>query len=136
MTLIEQLIRDEGIRLHAYRDTVGKLTIGCGRNLDDIGISRDEAIMLLQNDIATAKEQLLLQLPWAMELDEVRRDALINMTFNLGIGHLLAFKKFLAALRAADYSVASHEMLDSTWAQQVGPRAHRLAVQIETGVPQ
>jgi lysozyme len=136
MELTEQLIRDEGIRLHPYRDTVGKLTIGIGRNLDDIGITREEAIMLLQNDIATAKDQLLLQLPWVMELDDARRDALINMTFNLGIGHLLGFKKFLAALRAGDYQVASQEMLDSTWAQQVGPRAHRLAVQIETGVAQ
>src|SRR4051812_3216559 len=111
MTLTDQLIRDEGLRLHPYRDTVGKLTLGIGRNLDDIGITRDEAIFLLLNDIATAKEQLFRELPWTVDLDAARRDALINMTFNLGIGHLLAFKNFLAALRAADYTVASQEML-------------------------
>ena len=35
-TLIEQLIDHEGIELKAYKDTVGKITIGVGRNLDDV----------------------------------------------------------------------------------------------------
>jgi lysozyme len=51
MDLIEQLRRDEGVRLHPYTDTVGKLTIGVGRNLADMGISDAEATVLLQNDI-------------------------------------------------------------------------------------
>jgi lysozyme len=47
------LQRHEGLRLRlrAYRDTVGKLTIGYGRNLDDRGISEDEAGFMLDNDI-------------------------------------------------------------------------------------
>lgn len=45
--LKEELIRDEGLRLKPYRDTVGKLTIGVGRNLDDVGITKDEAMHLL-----------------------------------------------------------------------------------------
>ena len=49
--LIKELTRDEGMRLMPYRDTVGKLTIGVGRNLDDVGISLDEANMLLTNGI-------------------------------------------------------------------------------------
>ena len=42
-TIEEQLILHEGLRLKPYRDTVGKLTIGVGRNLDDVGITRAEA---------------------------------------------------------------------------------------------
>ena len=49
--LRSQLERHEGLRLKPYRDTVGKLTVGYGRNLEDVGISRDEADFMLDNDI-------------------------------------------------------------------------------------
>lgn len=133
MNLVEQLVRDERLELKPYRDSVGKLTIGVGRNLDDVGISRAEAMSLLANDIANAKAQLEQHLPWTGGLDEVRESALVNMTFNMGIGALMNFRKFLAALEAGDYKTAAAEMLDSLWSKQVGDRAQRLAMQIETG---
>jgi lysozyme len=133
MTLEDQLIRDEGLRLKPYKDSVGKTTIGIGRNLDDVGISQPEAMTLLENDIENASAMLRTRLPWTINLDDVRRAALINMTFNMGIGGLLGFRKFLAALEAGDYRAASAEMMDSTWYKQVGDRAHRLSVQIESG---
>jgi len=133
VTLEEQLIRDEAVRLKPYRDSVGKLTIGVGRNLDDVGISHDEAMTLLANDIDHASAQLRSKLPWTISLDEVRQAALINMAFNMGIGGLLGFRKFLAALEAGDYKTAAEEMMSSLWYKQVGDRAHRLSVQIETG---
>ena len=132
LTLEDQLIRDEALRLKPYRDSVGKLTIGVGRNLDDVGISRDEAINLLGNDIERASAFLRTQLPWTLSLDEVRRAALINMAFNMG-GKLMGFAHFLQKLQAGDFVGAAKEMLDSLWAQEVGDRAQRLAKQIETG---
>jgi lysozyme len=134
VTLKEQLTRDEGLRLHPYKDSVGKLTIGVGRNLDDVGISQQEAEFLLDNDIQEATSRLLEALPWAAGLDLARFSVLINMTFNMGIGGLMGFKHFLAAVQAGDYKLARDHMLASLWAEQVGPRAHRLAIQIETGV--
>ena len=133
-SLRDQLVRDEGIRLFPYKDTVGKITIGIGRNLADVGISQSEAFVLLDNDIEEATGRLLEALPWSQGLDAVRFSALVNMTFNMGIGGLMAFKQFLAALQSGDYAEARDEMLDSKWAMQVGPRAQRLAIQIETGV--
>lgn len=133
MNLIEQLLRDEGLELKPYKDSVGKLTIGIGRNLEDDGISREEAMALLANDVQNARNQVEQHLPWAANLDEVRESALVNMAFNMGIGSLLNFRKFLSALEAGDYKAASAEMLDSLWAKQVGPRAQRLALQIELG---
>lgn len=133
MQLEDQLVRDEGLRLKLYQDTVGKWTIGVGRNLSDVGISRDEAMVLLTNDIAEATKSLETQLPWAVALDEARLGVLLNMTFNMGIGGLLHFKNFLAAVRRGDWAEARNQMLDSVWAEQVGPRAQRLAIQIETG---
>ncbi|HAC30701.1 MAG TPA: lysozyme, partial [Marinobacter hydrocarbonoclasticus] len=47
-----QLKRHEGLRLKPYLDTASspRLTIGYGRNLEDVGISRDEADFMLDND--------------------------------------------------------------------------------------
>lgn len=135
-SLREQLIRDEGERLKVYKDSVGIETIGVGRNLRDKGISRAESAFLLDNDIDEYTAAVTHALSWAEQLDPVRREVLVNMAFNLGIYGLLQFKNFLIALRARDYNAAVAHMLDSKWAAQVGPRAHRLAAQIRTGVRQ
>lgn len=133
MTLREQLLRDEGCRLKPYRDSAGKLTIGIGRNLDDTGLSLAEAESLLDADITRASAQVYARIPWAIRLDEVRRAALVNMAFNLGVEGLLGFTRALAAMEKGDWGRAAHEMLSSAWHDQVGMRAERLALQIETG---
>ncbi|ARP89835.1 lysozyme [Bordetella genomosp. 9] len=131
-TLQAELMRDEGERLKPYRDTVGKLTIGIGRNLDDVGISHDEALMLLANDIVRAERWLDRNLPWWGSLDGVRQRVMVNMAFNLG-GRLLTFKNTLAAVQRRDWKAAHDGMLDSLWARQVGQRANRLAHMMLTG---
>lgn len=137
--LRSQLLRDEGLRLKPYKDSVGKLTIGCGRNLDDVGISLDEADLMLDNDIHRARAATLSHVPNAHTLDEVRLAVLIAMAFNLGIGAatkgtgLLGFPKLLAAVTATDWDTAAKEMLASKWRRQVGVRADRLAEQMRLG---
>jgi len=133
-TLQEQLIRDEGMRLKPYVDSVGKTSIGVGRNLSDVGISQAEALILLAGDIKNAEDRLEQELPWTGGLDNVRHAALVGMTFNMGIGRLLQFQDFLSAMARGDYKAASVAMLDSLWAKQVGVRALRLSVQIATGI--
>lgn len=134
MTELEnQLIRHEGKKLKPYRDTVGKLTIGVGRNLDDVGISEDEVLYLLHSDIYNAKQNLSKWLPWTDKLDRVRNDVLVNMTFNMGIGGLLKFKNMLSFLEQRNYERAAREMLNSKWAIQVGQRGYELSKQMETG---
>lgn len=133
MTLKEQLIKHEGLRLKPYRDTVGKLTVGVGRNLDDVGISQEEALYLLDHDISKATAALLQALPWVKDLDEARRDVLINMTFNMGISTLLTFKNTLSLIQSKRYEEAAKNMLLSKWAMQVGSRAVELARIMEEG---
>lgn len=125
--LRENLIEDEGLRTKPYTDTVGKLTIGCGRNLDDVGISRTEALMMLDNDLKWVFDDLDRNMPWWRRMPEPAQRALANMAFNLGISRLLAFRNMLAALQAMDYETAAEEALDSRWARQVGDRAKRIA---------
>ena len=127
------LVRHEGLRLKPYTCTANKLTIGVGRNIQDNGITEAEAMVLLENDIDSVARDLTRALPWWQQLDDVRREVLANMVFNMGIGTVLTFKNTLAAIQAGDYKRAASLMLQSKWATQVGNRARELATQMESG---
>lgn len=131
--LVRDLVRDEGMRLKPYTDTVGKVTIGVGRNLDDVGISETEALDMLDADIDRSIEDLERNLPWLFERPEPVQRALVNMCFNLGWPRLSGFRNMLAALEAGDYDRAAAEALDSRWARQVGARAERIAALFREG---
>jgi lysozyme len=132
--ITEQLLRDEGTRQFPYTDTGGTIAIGVGRNLTREGVSEDEISLMLSNDIAKATKLLTDNLPWFSALDPARQGVLINMTFNMGIGGLLGFHKAFSAIQDGMWEQAAAEILASTWAAQVGPRAQRLADQLRTGV--
>ena len=132
--LAEQLKKHEGLRLKPYTDTVGKLTLGIGRNLEDKGITEQEALFMLNNDVDYFHGQLNKKLTWFKNLDDARQNVLVNMAFNLGVAGLLTFKNMLDAVRMGLFLVAAEEMLDSKWAKQVGYRAEELAEQMRTGV--
>lgn len=133
MTIEEQLRRDEGVRLKPYKDTVGKLTIGIGRNLDDVGISLEEAEIMLANDISKVDAKLKAALPWTDRMDRIRYAVLENMAFNMGVAGLLEFRQTLALIEDGKYAEAAKEMLNSHWAKQVGDRAIRLSLQLDSG---
>lgn len=130
--LLEQLQRHEGLRLKPYRDSVGKWTIGYGRNLDDRGISEDEAGFMLDNDIDQVVAELE-RMPLYLSLDSVRQVVLANMAFNMGVPTLLEFRRMLGALARGEWNRAADEMLDSKWARQVGYRAVELSELMRTG---
>ena len=131
--LIEQLKIHEGMKLKPYKCTAGKLTIGIGRNLEDVGISEDEANMLLRHDIHEATSQLLHAFPWMGEFNDARISAMINFTFNVGIGTVKKFENTLSYMQSGEWDKAADEMMDSRWARQVGNRAIEVTDQIRTG---
>jgi lysozyme len=112
----------EGVRLKPYRDSRGFLTIGIGRNLDIKGISREEADILLGNDIVESIDLVRHNIPWSVNLDPQRFSVLVEMAFQMGVGGLLLFRKFLKALEEGDYERAAQEMLDSKWAREDSPK--------------
>lgn len=128
-----ELERDEGKKFMPYKDTVGKLTIGVGRNLSDVGISQEEVDHLLTNDIQGVINLLDHYMPWWKNLDETRQRVLANMCFNLGINSLMGFHETLKAVQTGHYEIAAQNMLNSKWAGQVGQRAVRLADMMKTG---
>ena len=142
--LYAQLPIDEASRSLVYDDAtsktlvlgaklIGNPTIGIGRNLLGKGISESEKIYLLSNDVTDVFSQLDNSIPWWRSLDSVRASVLANMCFNMGVAKLLTFKKFLYALKVADWNAALVEMKDSAWWNQVGQRAVRLGDEIITG---
>lgn len=132
--LVDELIADEGYALKPYRCPAGKLTIGVGRNLEDVGMSPREVMDMLDHDVDGAVADLAGSFPWFVTLDAVRQRAVVNLRFNLGPKRFRTFKKFLAAMAAGDYDTAAEELVDSRWYTQVQKsRRERMTHQIKAG---
>lgn len=124
----------EGNERFPYRCTAGKLTIGIGFNLDDVGLYPEEIEFILRNRIRRTEAKLQRVVPAYRNLSMVRKIVLVDMAYNLGTSRFLKFEKMLAALELRDYKLAAAEMLDSKWARKdVGARAVRLAEMMRTG---
>lgn len=143
-----QIKHGEGLRLKAYKDTLGILTIGYGHNcqaspvpgVSTVGdaISQETADMLFTEDLSKAVSGIRSALPWIGKLVPARQAVLFDMAFNMGLGvrgkaGLLSFGNTLALIEAGDYAQASRNMLQSKWARQVGNRAVKLARQMDFG---
>tara|TARA_R110002124_G_scaffold65862_6_gene180005 strand:+ start:801 stop:1220 length:420 start_codon:yes stop_codon:yes gene_type:complete len=134
--IIEMLRLHEGVETHAYKCTANKTTIGVGRNIDPdggIGLTDDEIDYLLLGDVKRVQSELMNIFPWFFDLCEVRKDAMIDICFNMGLPRLLKFEKSLTAMSIGDYDRAADEFLDSRWANQVGARAITITDMIRTG---
>ena len=134
--LLEILKRHEGVEHHIYRCSAGFWTLGAGRNVDPqggLGLSDDEVDYLLENDILRVVKELSTEYPWFNSLDDVRKDAMIDISFNLGATRFRGFRRALAAMEVADYKMAAKEFLDSKWSRDVKGRATELCYMIEMG---
>lgn len=131
--LKKEIMFDEGLKLKPYLCSEGKLTIGIGRNLESVGITKAEAFYLLNNDIERVELDLDRSFTWWRNMSERRQRALANMCFNLGLPTLLGFKKTLSAMERGDFETAANEALDSKWAKQVKDRALRISKMIKEG---
>ena len=134
--LIEMLKVHEGVETYAYKCSENKTTIGVGRNVDKnggLGLSDDEVDYLLQNDINRIILELDSEYNWYSDLDDVRQNAIIDISFNLGQTRLRAFKKALAAMSEGNWDEAADQFMDSRWSEQVGIRAKNLTEMIRSG---
>ena len=133
--LIEMLKRHEGVRSKVYMCSAGYETIGVGRNIAEsgLGLSDDGIEYLLNNDIKRVREELEDNYFWFAALNEVRQDAMIDISFNLGLTRLRGFVKALEAMSREQFDIAADEFMDSRWSQQVGNRAIEVTEMIRTG---
>jgi len=140
--LIERIKDNEGYKISPYKDTVGKWTVGYGRNLEDNPLDTSEVLelfnatkftddgaaerffdTLLNSDIEKHAEELQDRLAIFPMCSSNEQTVLIDMAFNLGVSTLLSFKGMLHALDNEDHAQAAAELLDSQYAEQVKTRA-------------
>lgn len=133
--LSNDLIHDEGFMSAAYQDHLGYWTIGIGRLIDRKrggGITLDEAMYLLNNDIDRKYEEIVRRWPYFKQLSEVRQRAVMNMCFQLGVDGFLKFKKAIRAMEIGNFERAALELADSKWHKQTPSRARRICGIIKT----
>lgn len=142
----DDLIRDcmamikseEGWRSHPYdcgtgrpvRAQVGKVTIGYGFNIQERGIPPNIAeAWLRQNVIESIGEAASLAV--FEGLSHVRKMALVDMVYQMGLPTVTQFKRMLRALSEGRFGDAAKEIEQSAYAVQTPARAHRKQQMIE-----
>ncbi len=128
-----QLRIDEGVRLKPYKDSVGKTTIGCGRNLTDDGISEAEMETMLANDVNHAAIVAASTFNFDDTISDERKAALVNLAFNLGEEKLATFTTFIGLVLARDWPGAADDLIQTRYATEVGPRAQRICDKLRNG---
>ena len=131
-----QIRVDEGSIPHAYPDSLGYLTIGVGRLIDERlggGLSPDEIDYLLENDLSRAEATAKALFPSFMGLSDSRKAVLLSLAFQLGPTRLAGFQRFREAVSAGAWEQACAELKDSRWYDQVPERAERLIKQFREG---
>jgi lysozyme len=144
--LCARLPRTEGFKVKPYLDTVGAWTVGVGHNISVNGLPPRMVVALIERGCLTedmVKELLVLDIdkvlidcraiPVFDKINVVRQSVIADMTFNMGLGKVLAFRKMFYCLDHGDFAGAAREMLDSKWADDVGARAKELANLMERG---
>lgn len=132
------LIDHEGEELSAYQDSLGFWTIGIGHLIDKRkggAIPQRISRELFEDDVNVAHVKARIAFPWFDHLDPVRQDAIVNLTFNLGIEGLKKFRLMNGHIEYGNWEGAAYELYNSLWAKQVQKkRVDDLMRALEKGV--
>lgn len=139
--LLSAVKEAEGLRTVAYRDTLGNWTVGYGHKLikgkdwSGYAINTDTASALLITDLNQATLEAIRLMEWPFLDTPARKDAQVELVYNMGAGRWVTFTETRFAIRAHDWQEAHDQLLNSLWATQVGrSRSTRLANQLLYGV--
>lgn len=146
--LMETIKRHEGVKHSIYLDPSKKnYCIGAGFNLnrsnskqliESVGgnydlimrgkqkINNKQVDQLLKMDIERSISDAKKFIPNYNNLHTDAKFVLVNMAYNMGINKLMGFKNLKTALLNYDYELASREMVNSRWMNQVGNRGVEL----------
>ena len=134
--LLASVKKHEGYRNKVYLDTLGKRTVGVGHLCvedfweDDKEYEEKFLMTILEHDLETAikgAERLCSNCP---DIDDLAKEIIIEMVFQLGETGVSKFKNMWKALSGLDYSTAASEMLDSRWAKQTPNRAQDMSAEM------
>lgn len=144
--VIEQLKKDEGFRARPYWDkkqwTYG---YGCAAPGPKCSITQPEATALLEKRVDQALGEFLhLFAGQTHKLNDVRQEAFVNMVFNMGPGNpkrpsnggvasFVNTLRLMFAFDEPDWKKVADNLRQSKWYRQVGARAVRICMEIESG---
>lgn len=113
---LKQSIREsEALKLTVYKCPAGVWSIGYGRNLEHVGVSKNEAEILLENDLLDIKLSVEDKFNWFKDLNDIRQNVIVEMVYNMGLGNFSKFKNTITYIKNKEYEKASKEMLNSKW---------------------
>ena len=133
--LLKSVKEHEGYRNKVYLDSLGKRTVGVGHLCvedhweDNKEYSEKYLMNILKDDLKNAiegAERLCSKCP---DLDDLAKETIIEMVFQLGETGVSKFRNMWKALQhdPPNYERASLEMLDSRWASQTPGRAKEMS---------
>lgn len=144
------IIKAEGVRNKAYKDTLGKVTIGIGFNMDSpnaravwqqagiqtafdeaykgrVKLSDDEIGRLAEASYGIAETDARGLVPNFDKLSKNRQDALVQLSYQLGKNRMSQFKNTLALVEKGNWKAAANQILNSKLAKQTPNRAKAVA---------
>ncbi len=120
--------RHIGIHLKTYATSKDIIYIGVNRDLVNQGISREEALYLLNNDIYSCIYDLKTWIyPFQFDkFPEHIQVAIVSMRFMLGTVDYSNFRDMIIYLREFNYKKAAKEIEKSKWALQYPERSKEI----------
>jgi lysozyme len=117
----EMLVKNEGLVLQPYKCKNQFLTIGVGRNLQANGISEEEAMYLLENDIQRVVDNLDKNWGVWRTFEPLAQEVCIDCAFQMGITGWMNFRRTRALMEMGAWLEASEEILRSKYATVDSP---------------
>jgi lysozyme len=136
--LTKRLMEEEGFRCCSYWDNK-QWTYGYGTKAPhaEAYINKTDAKRALDKEVKRAiNEYNWVRHRCPFRINEVRREALTNMIFNMGLPTFKTFKYMLKLIfnnNDNDWDKVAAAARNSKWYKQTGERAHRICRELETG---
>lgn len=140
-SVMAMIKKHEGFKNKPYKDSRGLWTVGVGHLIGDgktlplewdRTFSDEEVNALFAKDFAHHKELASRAPGWDLA-NASGKAALIDLTFNMGLGWVKKFKKGVEALLKGDFKTAADEFVDSEWFKQVKGRAVTVTALLREG---
>lgn len=152
----DMLRLDEGLKLTVYPDSLGYWTVGIGHLLTKVKdkataiavldglvgrktnglITEDEARKIFKADVEKATKQIKqskILSPIYDKVSPIRKMAIINMVFQMGIAGAESFQNSLTLISNSYYTQAGINLRKSKWYKQTPNRAERVIKVLTSG---
>ena len=154
--VFDMLAFDEGLKLTVYTDTLGYWTVGIGHLLTKVKdkataiavldklvgrktngvITEAEARSIFQKDVNEAVRGIhssTILSPIYDKVSDIRKMAIINMVFQMGVKGTESFKNSLTLVSNSYYTQAANNLRKSKWYKQTPNRAERVIKVLQSG---